>query len=37
VYKDTKLLSSSDSLEKGDKVNITFGSGGAVAEITDKW
>jgi len=37
VYKEDKLLSSSDSLNKGDKVKITFGSGGAEAEITDKW
>lgn len=37
VYKGDKLLSSSDSLEKGEKVSIRFGSGGASAEITDKW
>ena len=37
VYKDENLLSSSEFLEKGDKVSITFGSGGASAEITDKW
>lgn len=37
VYKGDKLLSSSEKLEKGDKINITFGSGGAEAEITDKW
>jgi exodeoxyribonuclease VII large subunit len=37
VYKDDKLLNTSDELDKGDKVRITFGSGGAEAEITDKW
>ena len=37
VYKEDKLLSDSESLEKGDKVQIRFGSGGAEAEITDKW
>lgn len=37
VYKEDKLLSSSESISKGDKVRITFGSGGAEAEITDKW
>lgn len=37
VYKADKLLSDSESLEKGDKVQIRFGSGGAEAEITDKW
>ena len=37
VYKGDKLLSSSESLEKGEKVSIRFGSGGASAEITDKW
>ena len=37
VYKEGKLLSSSETLEKGDKVKLTFGSGGAEAEITDKW
>ena len=37
VYKEDSLLSSSESLKKGDKVKITFGSGGAEAEITDKW
>ncbi len=37
VYKEDSLLSSSESLSKGDKVKITFGSGGAEAEITDKW
>ena len=26
-----------DNVNKGDKVRITFGSGGAEAEITDKW
>ena len=37
VYKEDKLLSSSEALEKGDKIKLTFGSGGAEAEITDKW
>ena len=37
VYKEDSLLSSSESLKKGDKVKMTFGSGGAEAEITDKW
>ncbi len=37
VYKEDKLLSSSETLENGDKIKITFGSGGAEAEITDKW
>jgi len=37
VYKEDKLLSSSEKLEKGDKIRINFGNGGADAEITDKW
>lgn len=37
VYKEDKLLNTSDELDKGDKVRITFGSGGAEAEITYKW
>ena len=37
VYKEDKLLSSSEKLEKGDKIRINFGNGGAEAEITDKW
>lgn len=37
VYKEGKLLSSSETLEKGDRIKLTFGSGGAEAEITDKW
>lgn len=37
VYKGEKLLSDSESLENGDKVRISFGNGGAEAEITDKW
>ena len=37
VYKGEKLLNSSESLEKGDRIKIGFGSGGAEAEITDKW
>lgn len=37
VYKGDKLLSSSETLKKGDKIKIGFGSGGAEAEITDKW
>ena len=37
VYKEEKLLNSAQKLEKGDKIRIIFGSGGAEAEITDKW
>ncbi len=37
VYKGEKLLNSSEIIEKGDKVRISFGSGGAEAEIKDKW
>lgn len=37
VYKGEKLLSSSETLEKGDSVRIGFGSGGAEAKIIDKW
>ena len=37
VYNDEKLLNSSEDLEKGNKVKIRFGNGGAEAEITDKW
>ncbi|MGN0615602.1 exodeoxyribonuclease VII large subunit [Ruminococcus flavefaciens] len=37
VYKGEKLLSSSETLKKSDKIKIGFGSGGAEAEITDKW
>jgi exodeoxyribonuclease VII large subunit len=37
VYKGEKLLSSSEPLEKGDRIKIGFGSGGAEAEIIDKW
>ena len=37
VFDGEKLISSSDSLSKGDKVRITLGQGGAEAQITDKW
>ena len=37
IYKDEKLVSSSETLSKGDKVRMTLGQGGAEAEITDKW
>jgi len=37
IYKEDKLIGSSESLSKGDKVRITLGHGGAEAEITDKW
>ncbi|WP_295090790.1 exodeoxyribonuclease VII large subunit [Ruminococcus sp.] len=37
VYKGEKLLNSSDNLENGDIIKITFGNGGADAEIKDKW
>jgi exodeoxyribonuclease VII large subunit len=37
VYKDGRLLASSDGLSSGDTVELRFGSGGAKAEITDKW
>ena len=37
VYKNEKLLNSSESISAGDSIRITFGSGGAEAEIKDKW
>lgn len=37
VYKDEKLLSSAEKLSKGDRIRLHFGSGGAEAEIIDKW
>ena len=37
VYSGEKLLSSSESIGTGDRVKICFGSGGAEAEIKDKW
>jgi exodeoxyribonuclease VII large subunit len=37
IYKEEKLIGSSESLSNGDKVRITLGQGGAEAEITDKW
>ena len=37
VYKGEKLLSSSKSISRGDTIRINFGSGGAEAEIKDKW
>lgn len=37
VYKGERLLNSSESLEKGDKIKIGFGNGGAEAEIINKW
>jgi exodeoxyribonuclease VII large subunit len=37
VYKEGKLLNSAEGLEKGDRIELRFGSGGASAEITDKW
>ena len=37
VYKGDMLLNSSEKLKKGDRISISFGSGGAEAEITDKW
>ena len=37
VYKGEKLLNSSESISAGDSIRITFGSGGAEAEIKDKW
>ena len=37
VYKGEKLLNSSESIRAGDSIRITFGSGGAEAEIKDKW
>ena len=33
----SKLSKIVTELEKGDKVKIRFGNGGAEAEITDKW
>lgn len=37
VYSEEGLLSSSEKLSAGDRVSIRFGSGGAEAEIIDKW
>ena len=37
VYKDEKLLSSTDDLSEGDRVRLRFGNGSAEAEIIDKW
>ncbi|WP_019678850.1 exodeoxyribonuclease VII large subunit [Ruminococcus flavefaciens] len=37
VYKDNKLLNSSEKLKKGDRITVNFGNGGAEAEITEKW
>lgn len=37
VYKEGKLLNSAEGLEKGDRIELRFGSGGASAKITDKW
>ena len=37
VYKEEKLISSSESLDNGDIIRIIFGNGGADAEIKDKW
>lgn len=36
VYKGEELVKSSDILQKGDKIRISFGSGSAEAEITEK-
>lgn len=37
VYRDGELLNSSENISKGDRVELRFGSGGAYAEIIDKW
>ncbi len=37
VYRDGELLNSSENISKGDRVELRFGSGGASAEIIDKW
>ncbi|MBQ9809373.1 MAG: exodeoxyribonuclease VII large subunit [Ruminococcus sp.] len=37
VYKGEELLNSAEDLEKGDVLSIRFGSGGANAEVTEKW
>lgn len=37
VYKGDELLKNTDSLEKGEHIEIRFGSGTAEAEIIDKW
>lgn len=37
VYKGEELLKNADSLEKGERIQIRFGSGTAEAEIIDKW
>jgi len=37
VYRDGELLDSSENISKGDRVELRFGSGGASAEIIDKW
>ena len=37
VYREEKLLSSAETLKKGDRVTMRFGNGGAEAEIIDKW
>ena len=37
VYKGEELLNSAENLEKGDVLSIRFGSGGANAEVTEKW
>ena len=37
VYSEDKLINSSEQLDKGDRISIRFGIGGAEAEIKDKW
>ena len=37
VYREGKLLNSSEALGKSDRIEIRFGNGGASAEIIDKW
>ncbi|MBR4628217.1 MAG: exodeoxyribonuclease VII large subunit [Ruminococcus sp.] len=37
VYKEDKLLNSSDTLAQGDRISLRFGNGGAEAEIISKW
>ncbi|NLT08426.1 MAG: exodeoxyribonuclease VII large subunit, partial [Ruminococcus sp.] len=37
VYKGVKLLNSSADVEKGDLLDINFGTGGVKAEVVKKW
>jgi len=37
VYKDDKLIASSDDADEGDILKINFGTGGAKAQVIEKW